>query len=350
MGHSHRGGLLSRGRDRGSLLAPVTRLLRSAVGYWDVNNYTSGQTLTNYGTGGTALDAQFGSTTGSDTNDPTALPYAGVPYVYLPGSAGNTVACTAPGTVASYAAYPLGGGAATTGAATGGASFTLQTAGSWIRVDLLTAGAAVVASFDGARLTTGAQAAMTDAYSVAWTINRAATGRKAVVVVRPVMLFGTDDYLVVPDSSLLDFAAGESFTMLVVGRQWGAVPASSRWLIKGVSPGARWGMVNLGTSLAVQGFVADGTRVATASGATAASGALTSRVAVIDRATQTLTAEAVAASIATIGSMVNTNALRIGGDATSYNDMEFYGAAVFRRTVSASELTAITNYFTVRCP
>ena len=49
----------------------------------------SGGKLLNIGTGGTALDAQFGSTTGVDTNDPTLLVHSGTNYLYLPGVAGN---------------------------------------------------------------------------------------------------------------------------------------------------------------------------------------------------------------------------------------------------------------------
>ena len=45
--------------------------------------------VTNLGTGGSTLDAQYGSTGGADSNDPKWLPFAGAPYVYLPGVAGN---------------------------------------------------------------------------------------------------------------------------------------------------------------------------------------------------------------------------------------------------------------------
>ena len=52
------------------------------------------QKAQNLGTGGSALDARYGSTTGADTNDPKLLTYpdAASPtgrYVYLPGVAGN---------------------------------------------------------------------------------------------------------------------------------------------------------------------------------------------------------------------------------------------------------------------
>jgi hypothetical protein len=48
-----------------------------------------GQTATNLGTAGSVLDAQYGSTTGADTNDPLLLEHDGTNYLYLPGVLGN---------------------------------------------------------------------------------------------------------------------------------------------------------------------------------------------------------------------------------------------------------------------
>lgn len=48
-----------------------------------------GGKVKNLGTGGSALDATLGSTTGTDTNDPTLLVHSGTNYLYLPGVAGN---------------------------------------------------------------------------------------------------------------------------------------------------------------------------------------------------------------------------------------------------------------------
>jgi hypothetical protein len=56
----------------------------------------SGGKLTNLGTGGSALDAQFGSTTGVDTNDPTVLSHAGTNYLYLPTGAAVNDSATVP--------------------------------------------------------------------------------------------------------------------------------------------------------------------------------------------------------------------------------------------------------------
>ena len=67
-------------------IEPAEALLKTATGYWDVANYTSGsQTLPNRGTGGSALDAQLGSTSSVDSNDPQYLAYSASTgsYVYL---------------------------------------------------------------------------------------------------------------------------------------------------------------------------------------------------------------------------------------------------------------------------
>jgi hypothetical protein len=45
--------------------------------------------VTNLGTGGSVLDAQFGSSPTSNTNEPLLLSHTGTNYLYLPGVAGN---------------------------------------------------------------------------------------------------------------------------------------------------------------------------------------------------------------------------------------------------------------------
>jgi Tfp pilus assembly protein PilE len=52
------------------------------------------QTLTNQGTLATTLDAQLGSASTLDANDPLWLPYSGEIYTYLPGVAGNGLAAS----------------------------------------------------------------------------------------------------------------------------------------------------------------------------------------------------------------------------------------------------------------
>ncbi|MDK1103793.1 MAG: hypothetical protein QGD93_09295 [Actinomycetota bacterium] len=68
-------------------------ILDSAVLLLQAKNYSgTGAWLDESGNG---HDARFGSTGGSDTNDPQHLPYDGDQYVYFPGTAGNTVSVPA---------------------------------------------------------------------------------------------------------------------------------------------------------------------------------------------------------------------------------------------------------------
>lgn len=202
------------------------KVLRSAPFFIDAAYSKSGERYAvNQGTGGHVLDARYGSSTTPNTNDPLLLPWTAQSgnYVYLPGSASNTISCTAPAGTASYAACPVDGSAATTGAASAGA-FTFQTTGSWSRLDLLDAGATVLASF---LATSSAQTGYTDAYGVAWTINRSSTGRKTVVVDRQRWLLGTDDYFVVKDHPLLEFGTGDNMSTIAVYRLWGSTSVAT---------------------------------------------------------------------------------------------------------------------------
>ena len=59
------------------------------------------------------------------------------------------------------------------------------------------------------------------------TINRTATGRKATVVDRPQMLFGTDDFFEILDDAGLNFDLTEDFTIMVMARTEDVTPAST---------------------------------------------------------------------------------------------------------------------------
>ncbi|MGI9143045.1 MAG: hypothetical protein ACR2IJ_07620, partial [Fluviibacter sp.] len=66
------------------------RLLKQAVFWIDAAHSTaSGQTITNLGWGGSALNATAGSTGSADSNDPKFLDWTGTNYVYFPGATGN---------------------------------------------------------------------------------------------------------------------------------------------------------------------------------------------------------------------------------------------------------------------
>lgn len=66
-------------------LADIPAVLREATLWLDAAySVADEQTVVNQGTGGSALNAQYGSTAGADTNDPLFLPHTGENYVYTP--------------------------------------------------------------------------------------------------------------------------------------------------------------------------------------------------------------------------------------------------------------------------
>lgn len=68
----------------------VVDLLKEAVFWIDAEHAQEGeQTAKNLGSGGSVLDARYGSGAGVDTNDPLFLPHSGENYAYFPGVAGN---------------------------------------------------------------------------------------------------------------------------------------------------------------------------------------------------------------------------------------------------------------------
>ena len=334
--------------------APGLELLKSATFFIDAANAKTGDAYAfNQGTGGFALDARYGSSLtigAADTNDPLLLPWTGETYVYLPGSASNTIACTAPVGTASFAAYPTGGGAATTGAAVAGA-FTLQTTGSWTRVDILDAGPTVIASFVAANSTS---TGYTDAFAVAWTITRATSGRKSVAVTRPVWLFGTDDYMEVADNALLNMDASQSFTVVAVVRQWATPITGGRYVSKRDSTGTAQGWeLRSEASPGLGALLDDGpNQVTRLSSVSYTLGALNSLWMTVDRLAQTLVSSqgattSVSVTTSALGALDSTVALRVGAlpAATSYQDMELLAVAVFRRALSATEIASINTYY-----
>lgn len=326
---------------RGGAGGPSSFLLQNATWYVDPRSYSGTGSLLDLS--GNAMHA----TLPGGTNDPTWLSYTGDKYVYLPGTAGNTIGCTAPANTASYAAYPLGGGAPTTGAASAGA-FTLQTAGNWTRVDLLNGSAVVLASFLAASMSSP-YATVVDALGVTWTVARAATGKKAAVVDRPMLLFGTDDYLEIADNALLNFALADDQTVIVAVRGFGST-TNLTFLAKkptGAATTAGWVMRRGTTQL--QGLIGDGTTNLADGTGTVFTGATQVLTFVRNRTADTMeffdgnTTNGTTTDPAT-ATLANAEVMRIGrlsGAGTEYGDFEFLGAAIFRRALSAAEVARV---------
>ena len=205
-------------------------------------------------------------------------------------------------------------------------------------------------------ITSGAQTTFTEssANAATVTINRATSGRKSVAVVRPILLFGTDDYLEVADNDLLDFGASDSFTAVAVVRQWATPNSFGRVMSKAPTSGAQWQLLNNSTNAQRYLAISDGTTTVNAGvGNPYTIGALAITSAVRSTATAKITlyngnSAQAAVTDTTTGSLANSNVLRIGqastGGATS--DMELVAAAVWRRALNANEIATIVNRYT----
>ena len=240
-------------------------ILDSAVLLLQAKNYSgSGEWLDESGNG---HHAQFGSTGGADTNDPLFKAYDGTQYIYFPGTADNTIQVTlAVGTIYDYTITYLDA-TTDTGTATSDGGGVLVLAGTDagfadkdVRLVDVTAdgGGATLALFD-AGLATEPFASFTDSKSKVWTINRSVTGSVSTVVDRAMMLFDSDDYLVVADNDGIDFAQGEDFTLIGFGRINDDTPPDSHYFLnKWPTPNnPGYGLLIAEGTGAPTGFVAD---------------------------------------------------------------------------------------------
>jgi hypothetical protein len=428
-------------------------------------------TAPNLGTGGSVLDAQFGSSSTSNTNEPLALAHTDTNYLYLPGvsgnyasipdsaalditgdidirvrvalddwtpSTGNTLVNKANGAANDFAYYLEVG---STGAlrfrysadgttrldrlSTASVPFADGSIG-WVRVTLDVdngAGSNVVSFFTAADsstmpsswtalgtavttagttsifasgqplqlggqnsglavnlsgklyyvqilngiggtvvldadfttgITSGGQTSFVESSSNAATvtINRSTSGRKAVAVVRPVWLLGTDDYFEVADNDLLDFTNTEDLSAVAIVRAWGTTADDTLIAKKAgtTSASAGW-MLDMGTSSVTQARISDGTTQHAPTAGTRTAGALSLLAAVKSGSTITSYLGSTAGTPVTItatGTYANSEVMRIGrlsGAGTSYADVELLAAMVFRRALSATELAAIATYY-----
>lgn len=90
------------------------------------------------------------------------------------------------------------------------------------------------------------------------TLTRATTGRKMVLVVRPLWLFGTDDYMEVLDNDLLDVGLNQAFTLVAITRSFGRITNAGDLVAKngyGVSP--NYAIVEAQTTYAFQSNLSD---------------------------------------------------------------------------------------------
>ncbi len=337
------------------LVHPGRVLLESALLYVDAAEYSGTGALLNLGVSGADLDMQMGSVPGPNSNSPTLLPYTGTVYTYLPS---GSVGCTAPLSADSYAAYPLGGGAATTGAVTGGDPFSFSTTGSWTHIDLLNGSSDVVASFSP---TLGNTVNFTDGFSVAWTITRPNNGgRKATVVTEQLLAFGPDDWAEITDTTKLNFLSGQAFSAIAGHRYWGTPNGNVGTIIgkkNAGHDGDGWALTNGGGGseaqtifrVAVGGVYGRSYSTARTEGDLVVSSGTYSS----GRFTQSRTgvADPVSTGTGDAGDVANAHPFRIGSAAYTpffFTDMDLSAAAVFDFELTPTQLGHINDYLQSR--
>jgi hypothetical protein len=208
-----------------------------------------------------------------------------------------------------------------------------------------------VLDVDTSVLTTGAATTFIALTGQTVTINRSTSGRKSVAVASPVWLFGTDDFIQVTNNALLNFDANQSFTLVLMLRRWNDQLSFDRYLSKANNLNDGYSMIANNSNSSISTVVDSGpNRVSIA--ATISNSVASTYVSVIDRTAQTIAsyvnnAATATSSISSVGSLTNSLPLRIMRDAngTSYSDAELFGAAVFRRALTAAEVTAVTTYY-----
>lgn len=285
------------------------------------------------------------ATLGTTTAKPVALGWTGTSRVYLPGTAGNSVSCTAPATAVSYSATPYGGGAATTGAATGGAAFAFSTAGSWESIALLNGSDATVAEF---RAGDSSQSGVTDSYLVAWSVNRSSSLAKSVVQspaagsAHGALMFDGGDQIAVPATGLppLRSASGSVF----IGLRQHSTPANNgRYLY---SNNSNLLIMSSGTTLAGRTQFG-GTAVAFGSTYTASTSQLVGAFYNQSTAALRISQGASVSSAATVASPPGSSptSVFIGGTTSVFQDFEVFALLSFDAEIGASDLAKLVSYY-----
>lgn len=208
-------------------------------------------------------------------------------------------------------------------------------------------------------ITSGSATSFTATTGQTVTINRSTAGRKSVAVVAPCWLLGTDDYFEVADSDLLDFAAGDSFTVLVVHRSWATFATANTLIAKKANNAettAGWGLSGGATAAQIRIRAGDGTAGTTAVSGSRTSGAVSVVAGVRNVGADTFTmylngTAGTPVTDASTTSLANADVMRIGrlsGAGTEYADGEFEAVAVWRKALNASERALIQSYYTAR--
>ena len=181
------------------------------------------------------------------------------------------------------------------------------------------------------------------------TINRSATGLKSSVVHRTLALLGTDNYFEVANHPDLDFAVGDSFTVVWAGRLYDTSPDESHGLMSnsGSLGGQGWNLYQATNTFTI--WRLDDTNVDIQS----AFNGFTNGEAIVVTGRRDVSADQISISHAgvvgdtdddtTTATIANVNAAFIGSTAVPANfyDGEFFAAAVFREALSDDEVREV---------
>lgn len=178
------------------------------------------------------------------------------------------------------------------------------------------------------------------------TIERAATGRKSVMVVRPTLLVGTDDFLELSSASFLDFGATDDFTLMFVARRWSNGP-SYKFVFRKFSGSTDGYALMYDNSIANYSLILHDAVDADSVGRptpTTTLGAIETVTATVNRTVGNVaqgfvgTTGGATSSLAAIGSLTSTSALRISHD----SDQEIFHAMVWpQRVLTSAEIGQI---------
>jgi len=181
------------------------------------------------------------------------------------------------------------------------------------------------------------------------TINYSGTGYRSAGVIASTYVFpGNPNTFKLSAYSLLDFGAGEDFTVFTVSRKFGNPAADQRILMKwNLSGGYYATYTTTGTgAFNMSGGGSAGTAIALTAGTLNAIGSV--RNVSTDTLTVTSGSTTNSANDGTTTTLANVNNLAIGRqnfDGSLYADMEFVSAAIFRRVLTAAEIATLNSYF-----
>lgn len=192
-----------------------------------------------------------------------------------------------------------------------------------------------------------------------WTVGRSLNGKKTTLVTRHTLLFGTNSSLQMPNNALMDIPQGQGYTAVILTRAYNNVATSGqgKFIEKFVTsyvtaPG--WSLYTGGNTLSTgKTYVSDGTIATETPNNPQTEGSL-SLVSFVrnekqDRIERNVNSVVVSTNDVTTGQLNNSSSLlyvgRAGLSAIQYLDMEMYGMALFRRSLTSSELLKIIGDF-----